>query len=460
MSKKVYAGADIIFDGTTDGYDININTAEEFGDNNNYIHLSDIINPIERMHIIAYVNKIGSDGKAAYPRFSSSIGYDITATDPFQISINEDVTVRLNEDKFHIIDSVDAVIPDVLYDLLFFNSPDDYGITMSTMINTDGSKQDVLSISVHAHTVETTTIYPTTIVESNGFNDDAVELNKNARSHYFLTEQESVSCNLYLKWFGTERSIKQISYKSSNYPHKPIIEQVVHNGIVYVRVTTNVPAHGNIYFNGGVEPAYTYTTSRVAPYTAEIKIDKAGAYTANIISEVIIKDEHYFAYGEISDTLIIEVQNVECTLSFNEYTRVISCVPDIEGSAEKFTLQKKSGSEWIDISENTTGEFQITEEGTYKIIPTFGIFYTGTVFPESITVINTINAPVAYSDPAFPSQLGFNEVENANMYDIYRVNEDGEDELVATISQNNIISRIMRKEKMFIVIPNDEVKNV
>lgn len=460
MSKKVYAGADIIFDGTTDGYGININTAEEFGDNN-YIHLSDSINPIERMHIIAYINNIGDGIKAAYPRFSSSIGYDITATDPYKIPTNENVTVRLMEDKFYIIDSVDADIPDVLYDLLFFNSPDDYEITMSTMINTDGSKQDVLSISVNAHTVETTTIYPTTILESNGFNDDAVELNKNARGHYFLTMQESVSCNLYLKWFGTETPIKQISYKSSNYPHKPIIEQVAHNGIPYIRVTTNVPAHGNIYFNGGAEPVYTYITNRVAPYTAEIKIDKPGAYTANIISEVIMGEStKYFAYGELSDTLIVETQNVECTLSFNEYTATISCVPDIEGSVEKFTLQKQNGSEWINVSENTIGEFRITEDGTYKIIPTFGILYTGTVFPESITVTLTINTPAAYSDPAFPSQLGFDEVENANMYDIYRVNEDGDDELVATISPNNIISRIMRKEKMFIVIPNDEVRNV
>ena len=459
MSKKVYAGADIIFDGTTDGYDIYINTAEEFGDNN-YIHLSDSTNPIERMRIIAYINNIGDGVKAAYPRFSSSIGYDITATDPYKISTNEYITVRLMEDKFHIIDSIDADIPDVLYDLLFFNSPDDYGITMLTMINTDGGKQDVLGISVHAHIVETTTIYPTTIVESNGFNDDVVELNKNAIGHHFLTVQESVSCNLYLKWFGTETPIKQISYKSSNYPHKPIIEQVAHNGITYVRVTTNVPAHGNIYFNGGAEPAYTYITNKVAPYTAEIKIDKFGSYTANVISEVIIEEQHYFAYGELSDTLIVETQNVECTLSFNEYTAAISCVPDIEDSVEKFTLQKQNGSEWINVSENTIGEFHITEGGTYKIIPTFGFFYAGTVFPESITVVLTINTPAAYSDPAFPSQLGFDEVENANIYDVYRVSEDGEDELVTSISLNNAVPRVMRKEKIFIIIPNDEVKNV
>lgn len=458
MSKKVYAGADIIFDGTTESYPMTINTAEDLGISNYLIKLSNSITPVESLHIISYINSIS--GGEAYPKFGNTMVTFVNATNPGHISPHESVSVRLYYNGFYIIDSIDADIPDVLYDLLFFNSPDDYGITMLTMSNTDGNKQDVLGISVHAHTAGITTIYPTTIVESNGLNDDTVELNKNAIGHYFLTVQESVSCNLYLKWFGTETPIKQISYKSSNYPHKPIIEQVAHNGITYVRVTTNAPAHGNIYFNGGAEPAYTYVTSRVAPYIAEIKIDTVGAYAANIISEVIIEEQHYYAYGELSDTLIVETQNVECTLSFNEYTGVISCVPDIEGSAEKFTLQKQNGSEWINVSENTIGEFHITEGGTYKIIPTFGIFYTGTVFPESIAVVTTLDAPVAYSDPAFPSQLGFDEVENANIYDVYRVSEDGEDELVASISANNIVSRVMRKEKMFIVIPNDEVRNV
>lgn len=459
MSKKVYAGADIIFDNTTKSYPMTINTAEEFGIDGYRIQLSNSNNPSEYKHIRSYINSITDNGEAS-PKFGTTKDVDVKATNPYPIPLHELVYLYPWQNGYYIIDSIDAEIPDRLYELLYFDRPNGYESAMSTMINTDGNKQDVITVSVHAHTVGTTTIYPTTIVESNGLNNDTVELNKNAVGHYFLTVQENVSCNLYLKWFGTETPIKEISYKSSNYPHKPVIEQIVRDGTKYIRVTTDAPAHGNIYFNGGAEPAYTYVTSRTAPYTAEIKINKVGAYTANIISEVIIENQHYYAYGELSDTLIIETQNVECTLSFNEYTGVISCVPDIEGSVEKFTLQKQNGSEWIDISENTTGEFHITEGGTYKIIPTFSIFYTGTVFPESITVITTLNTPTAYSDPAFPSQLGFDEVENANIYDVYRVSEDGEDELVASISQNNIISRVMRKEKMFIVIPNDEVRNV
>lgn len=460
MSKKVYAGADIIFDGD-DRITININTAEEFGIDRYRIQLSNSGNPAEDKKIRSYINYI-SDNSEACPKFGTTNGSDTTATNPYYcIPPNKSVRVGLWYDDFYIIDSLDAEIPDVLYRLLYQNRPDGYEDIMSTMINTDGNKQDVLSVSVHAHTVGTIAVYPTTIVETNGLNDDTVELNKNAIGHYFLTVQENVLCNLYLKWFGTETPIRQFSYKSSNYPHKPVIEKIVRDGNTYIRITANVPAHGNIYFNGGAEPAYTYVTSRTAPYIAEIEINKVGAYTANIISEVIMSvSTKYLAYGELSDTLIVETQNVECTLSFNEHTGVISCVPDIEGSVEKFTLQKQNGSEWINVSENTIGEFKIIEGGTYKIIPTFSVFYTGTVFPESITVIAALNTPVAYSDPAFPSQLGFDEVENANMYDIYRVNEDGDDELVATISPNNIISRIMRKEKMFIVIPNDEVRNV
>ena len=459
MSKKVHAGADIIFDGTTKSYPMTIDTAEDLGRFDYRIQLSNSNNPADNKNIRSYINPV-SGNDSAYPRFGTTKGSDVSATNPYIIPTHKSVSVRLSYSNFYIIDSVDADIPDILYDLLFFNSPDGYESAMSTMINTDGNKQDVISVSVHAHTADTITIYPTTIVESNGLNDDTVELNKNAIGHYFLTVQENVSCNLYLKWFGTETPIKEISYKSSNYPHKPVIEKIVRYGTTYIRVTTDAPAHGNIYFNGGAEPTYTYVTSRIAPYIAEIEVNRVGAYTANIISEVIIEEQHYYAYGELSDTLIVSPQNVECTLSFNEYTGVISCVPDIEGSAEKFTLQKQNGSEWINVSENTIGEFYITEGGTYKIIPTFGIFYTGTVFPESITVVTTLSQPNAYSDPAFPSQLGFDEIENANIYDVYRVSEDGEDELVASISSNNIISRVMRKEKMFIVIPNDEVRNV
>lgn len=378
MSKKVYAGADIIFDGTTDGYNININTAEDLGRIGHSIKLSNSSNPAEDKNIVSYKNRNSGQG-GALPIFITTMDSDISATNPNHILPHESVSVRLWYNDFYIIDSIDAEIPDRLYDILYFNRPNVYEIAKSTMINTDGNKQDVITVSVHAHTVGNITIYPTTIVESNGLNDDTVELNKNAIGHYFLTVQGNISCNLYLKWFGTETPIKEILYHSFNYPRKPVIEKIVRDDTTYIRVTTDAPAHGNIYFNGDAEPTYTYITSRTAPYIAEIEINKSGTYTANIISEVIVENQHYFAYGELSDTLIVE---------------------------------------------------------------------------------NILDAPVAYSDPAFPSQLGFDEVENANIYDVYRVGEDGDDELVATISQNNIVSRVMRKEKMFIVIPNDEVKNV
>lgn len=459
MSKKVYAGADIVFDNP------NIFTAYvERGDDigtSSILLANTGIRGANYMYEYKGISQY-STFRLSYRPYGATDDTYLTIPSSINYGVRTRVAITDEHGFLYLLNSRDADIPDVLYDLLWVNRPVGIEPLLNTYQNTDGAAQDVAEFRIVAHFSNSSAgpIYPTTIVENLGYSEVVGELNRTRRSVYVLTTQESVSYKMYLKWFGTETPIMERSYNSTHYPHKPTIEKIVRNGAVFVRVTTNAPAHGNIYLNGGIEPAYTYITTRTAPYTAEIKINTFGAYTANIISEVIVADQHYYAYGELSDTLIIDAQNVECTLSFNEYTGVISCVPDIEGSAEKFTLQKQSGSEWIDISENTTGEFHITEGGTYKIIPTFSIFYTGTVFPESITVITTLNTPVAYSDPAFPSQLGFDEVENANIYDVYRVSEDGEDELVATISQNNIVSRVMRKEKMFIVIPNDEVRNV
>lgn len=459
MSKKVYAGADIIFDNRK-VFRVSVERGDDIG-------LSSILLANTGINDANYMYEYKGYGqystfRPTYRPYGASGDTDLTVPPSINYGTSVRVTITDEHGSLYILNSREVDIPDFLYDLLWANKPVGTEPLLNAYSNTDGVEQDVVEFRINAHfsNQSASPVYPTTIIENLGYSEIVGELNKTRRSVYVLTTQENVSYKMYLKWFGTETPIMERSYNSTNYPHKPILEKIVRDGVVSVRVTTNVPAHGNIYFNGGAEPTYTYTTSRIAPYTAEIEINQAGTYTANIISEVVIENQHYFAYGELSDTLIVETQNVECTLSFNEYTGVISCIPNIEGSAEKFTLQKQSGSEWINISENTIGEFHITEGGTYKIIPTFGIFFTGTVFPESITVIATLNTPVAYSDPAFPSQLGFDEVENANMYDIYRVNEDGDDELVATISQNNIISRIMRKEKMFIVIPNDEVKNV
>lgn len=458
MSKKVYAGADIIFDNRN----VFVVNVERDDISATPILLSDT-GIYDANYMYRYrSNMLSTTFRPTYQPYGASEETALTVPPSINIGRSVKVTISDEHGSLYILNSREVDIPDFLYDLLWTNRPVGTEPLLNIYQNTDGAEQDVVEFRINAHFASSSAapIYPTTIVENLGYSEVVGELNKTRRSVYVLTVQENVSYKMYLKWFGTENPASELSYKSVHYPHKPTIEKVVRNGIVYVRITTNVPAHGNIYYNGRPEPIYTYTTGRIAPYNIEIEINQIGAYTANIISEVIIENQHYFAYGELSDTLIVETQNVECTLSFNEYTGIISCVPDIEGSAEKFTLQKESGSEWIDISENTTGEFHITEGGTYKIIPTFSIFYTGTVFPESITVKTTLDAPIAYSDPAFPSQLGFDEVENANIYDVYRVSEDGDDELVATISQNNIISRIMRKEKMFIVIPNDEVRNV
>ena len=173
MSKKVYAGADIIFNYSYASYPMTINTAEDLGIDSYRIQLSNLSNPAEKTHIMSYMNSISDKGNA-YPKFGAANGSDTNATHPISIPPHKPVSVQLYYSKFYIIDSIDADIPDILYDLLFFNSPDGYESAMSTKINTDGNKQDVVSVSVHAHTADTITIYPTTIVESNGLNDDTV----------------------------------------------------------------------------------------------------------------------------------------------------------------------------------------------------------------------------------------------------------------------------------------------
>lgn len=392
--------------------------------------------------------------------------YTITNPTNFKPNIPETVTIQysVGSAKYYYVyvyETKEIDIPEKLFNLLSGLTRIIFDIQEIDLSNTDGVMQSCYNILINGVSVGNNIIYPDEDVAIIGANEKNISLRPHGlpASSLVLATSKNLTFKFFSPCVGENRSTTTFMV-ANNYPHKPIIEQIIHNGVVFIHVTTNVPAHGNIYFNGGAEPAYTYVTSKISPYIAEIKIDKVGAYTANIISEVIVDNQHYYAYGELSDTLITEQQNVDCTLSFNEYTGILSCVPSIEGSVEKFTLQKQSENEWINVSENTMGEFQITESGTYKITPTFGIFYTGTVFPESITVKTTLDAPTAYSDPTYPSQLGFDEVEYANIYDVYRVSEDGDDELVAMISQNNIVSRVTRKEKMFIIIPNDEVKNV
>lgn len=462
MSKTLKGGHTFVLGGNSVPFEIE--NVTDFGSSGTIVELENSDKRTEwgqflsyYLYSNAYVASIQAIMSDSQPPFTLTNPQFLTPNK--EVNIYIDITGLSHLGYVYIYETKEVEVPDKVFEFFYkLSYVDATDIDVNLYPNTDGVNQTIYNIHSKGIEIDGKLIYPDCDVTITGGNIDVANIRGTGHVNVLSTIAEQTFTLTSPYTGGPDGKIKTI--KAQYYPHKPTIEQIARNGTAYVRVTTNVPAHGNIYFNGGAEHAYTYVTSRVAPYTAEIEIDKSGAYTANIISEVIIEDQHYYAYGELSDTLIVETQNVECTLSFNEHTGVISCVPDIEDSVEKFTLQKQSGSEWINVSENTIGEFHITEGGTYKIIPTFGILYTGTVFPESITVITTLNTPTAYSDPAFPSQLGFDEVEGANMYDIYRVNDDGDDELVATISQNDIVPRVIRNEKMFIIIPNDEVKNV
>lgn len=457
MSKKFKAGCDEVFDGT-DRYIVTYNSSDEMGEDGVYITLS---NSGDNIGLIKqYVNKIRESGNME-PHINREIGSrDVNLTSPHFLTVGEqnDIGLYAPYMDLNIIDSAEVELPDKVFDLFnHFITSKKITINDFAVANTDGILQSFVKIDSALIAVINTC--KTRRVTTFGCQDKEFILNKSESYKITACTERTFIVNVFSSLTG--KFLSNLSKSTNNYPHKPVLEKIYKRGFIYLRVTTNVPAHGNIYFNGGAEPTYTYTTSRVAPYTAEIEINQAGAYTANIISETIIEGQHYYAYGELSDTLIIEKENFNATLSFNEYTGILSCITDKPDAVYNYQLNKLVDGQWKRLEHSGDNQFQITESGTYKIdILTGSNLAEFNVSPSSITVKSTLDTPTAYSDPAFPSQLGFDEVENANMYDIYRVNDDGDDELVATISPNNIISRIMRKEKMFIVIPNDEVRNV
>lgn len=457
MSKKFKAGCDEIFDGT-DPYIVTFNSSDEMGEDGVYITLS---NSGDNIGLIKqYVNKIRESGDME-PLIKREIGgSDVGLTVPPLLTVGEQNSITLYAPylNLNIIDSTDAELPDKVFDLLnHFITSKKITINDFAVANTDGILQSFVKIDSALNAVIKTC--KTCRVTTSGCQDKEFILNKSESYKITACTERTFTVNVFSSLTG--KFLTGLSTSTNNYPHKPVLEKIYKGGYIYLRVTTNVPAHGNIYFNGGAEPTYTYTTSRVAPYTAEIGISQAGAYTANIISETIIEGQHYYAYGELSDTLIIEKEIFNATLSFNEYTGILSCITDEPDAVYNYQLNKLVDGQWKILEHSGDNQFQITENGTYKIdILTGSNLAEFNVSPSSITVKTILDTPVAYSDPAFPSQLGFDEVENAYMYDIYRVNDDGEDELVTTISQDNIVAFVVRNEKMFIIIPNDEVKNV
>lgn len=224
----------------------------------------------------------------------------------------------------------------------------------------------------------------------------------------------------------------------------------------YWTINTNSRRKGNIYMNGAPDPLQTWTDGETGPWSYKFYPQQAGAYTANTISTVNLGSTRDI-YSELSETLIVENETVDIQISFNEYTGTITATAP-EGSYSVYKLMKKAGEGYGQVGENTTGIFQITESGTYRVEcdakPLFAVNPS-----QSITVETILDTPNAYVEFSNPSQLGFDEVENANVYDIYRVGEDGEsDELVESVTVG-VAARarsVKRAEKIFRVVVEDD----
>ena len=224
----------------------------------------------------------------------------------------------------------------------------------------------------------------------------------------------------------------------------------------YWTINTNSRRKGNIYKDGAPDPLQTWTDGSVGPWSYKFYPQQAGAYTANTISTVNLEGTRDI-YSELSETLIVENEVVDTQISFNEYTGTLTATAP-EGSYSVYKLMKKAGEGYGQVGENTTGIFQITESGTYRVeCDAKPLFVVNPSQP--ITVETTLDTPNAYVEFSNPSQLGFDEVENANVYDIYRVSDDGEEDELAESVTIGVMARarsVRRAEKMFVVVVEDD----
>lgn len=384
---------------------------------------------------------------------------DFLSPTVMQLNVPETYELAMGGD-YIIYNSIADDIPDVVNEMFSAFVRDDLVTCQKhTYTNTDGVSQDVLIMESRTITVEGLTVNNSITFIANNLFSLKVNSIEDPRAAWAYTSGGSVLVYANFDW---NDYAKNFSMPSSNfYPHAPQIELMKDEQGIYLYITTNVPAHGNIYYNGGVQPEGTYTTTRTSPYNAKYYITKAGAYTANVISEVPVSqtDLPYplFAYSGLSQTIIATEEVVQISISFNEYTGEVTSTVQA-GAVSQFYLKRFEQESWVTVEQNNTGFFKIAESGEYRVEGDANPLFT--VSPsESITVETTLDTPNVYIEFSNPSQLGFDEVENANVYDIYRVSDDGgEDELVKSITVG-VAARaisVKRAEKLFRVVMKDD----
>lgn len=418
-------------------------------------------------HCIVYYRNHSADGTntGATPqvtvadRNDDNYYNDFLSPSVMQLNVAETYELAMGGD-YIIYNSVARMFPDIVNEMFSAFVRDDLVTCQKhTYTNTDGVSQDVLIMESATVSIDGLTVNNSVTFLANNLFSLEVNSVENPRVAWAYTSGNSILVYGHFDWNDYE---KEFSMPSTNfYPRAPQIELMSDERGLYLYISTNVPAHGNIYYNGGAQPEGTYTTTRTSPYNAKYYITKAGAYTANVISEVPVSqtDLPYplFAYSGLSQTIIATEEVVQISISFNEYTGEVTSTVQ-EGAVSQFYLKRFEQGSWVTVEQNNTGFFKVTESGEYRVEGDANPLFT--VNPsESITVETTLDTPNVYIEFSNPSQLGFDEVENANVYDIYRVSDDGgEDELVKSIAVG-VATRainVKRAEKLFRVVMKDD----
>ena len=383
---------------------------------------------------------------------------------PYQIDFTSDVEVslRLSPYTSMYMDRRNSVEGQVIGDLLFeiFKGLErvEPAITLITTTDTYGNNIDYLS---YTQAVGSTVTSSHLVFKDNQFDIEIEDTYTSSSSKYIFPTVASVySCEVTTDVLKTKFNVSRGSggqiLNVQNVPEKPTWSGPYTDSTgKYWIINTNSRRKGNIYKDGEPEPLQAWTDGSAAPWSYKFYPQEAGAYTANTISSVpaAVRD----VYSELSETLIVETETVNIDISFNEYTGVLTATAPT-GSYSVYKLMKKAGGGYGQVGENTTGIFQITESGTYRVEcdpkPLYQINPS-----EDITVETTLDTPNAYVEFSNPSQLGFDEVENANVYDIYRVSDDEEeDELVESVTVG-VAARarsVKRAERIFRVVVKDD----
>lgn len=449
-SRKVWEGVTIM-NGTQMG------TFEQSYKLGQYVNTNCIV--FYRNHSLDGANE-NATPQAAFSNRDEDSYYDTLLSPPYmQPNVTQTYDLLLGGD-YLIYNSVADEIPDAVSEMFSAFVRDDLVTCQKhTYTNTDGVSQDVLIMESATVTIDGLTVNNSVTFIANNLFSFEVNSVEQPKVVWAYTSGNGVFVYANFDW---NDYAKEFSMPSSNfYPRAPQIELMRDEQGTYLYITTNVPAHGNIYYNGGAQPEGTYTTTRTSPYNTKYYITKAGAYTANVISEVPVSqtDLPYplFAYSGLSQTIIATEEVVQISISFNEYTGEVTSTVQ-EGAVSQFYLKRFEQGSWVTVEENNTGFFKITESGEYRVEGEANPLFT--VNPsESITVETTLDTPNVYIEFSNPSQLGLDEVELANVYDIYRVSDDGgEDELVKSITVGVAAKArsVKRAEKMFRVVLKDD----